>query len=652
MRNRILLHVGGGLLALLLAGCSGGESGSAAPAVVARIEPAAAPAAMRIESRVQPADALQDVSPVKSRAATVAPTPARVALGALASGKAVGAVAPDGAREVGVVRVLDATASAAATGSQLQWQATPVGGLIAAIGFSAEDAKGLRLGVQIAQLPGSAMLRVYSQASKAQVFEQSGHEIQQTIDRNVAAGDTSDAAHTWWTPDFGSGEVTLEVELPPGTPADALRIAVPRLVHIYEQLELPPEGSLSGKDVGDADACQQDATCDANFRGTRDAVARMLFVRGSSAYVCTGTLLNDSEGSGAPYFLSAAHCISTQTVASSLQTDWFFRSPVCNAQTLSNERVRRMRGAQLLYSSAASDTSFMLLNDVPPANALYVGWDANPQPVGEKAVGLHHASGDLLKISYGTIDGYSSCSEVSASGNFNCSRSDASKGNDLRVVWTLGTTEGGSSGSGLFYREGNSSYLVGTLSGGSASCSNRGAFDYYARFDQPFNDALRFWLRPASTGTGPAGRTAVYRFYNASTGAHFYTTSAGERDYVIASLREFAYEGPVFYAYPSNFAGMSPVYRFYNARTRAHFYTINAEERDLVVRSNPSFQYEGIGWSAQTVAGNGSVPIYRFYNATTGTHFYTISAQERNGIVGNNAFYNFEGIGYYAWTKP
>ncbi len=649
MRNRTFPFVCGSLLALLLTGC--GDSGSPSPAVVAKTEPTASEV-RRVPSRVQPADARQDVSPVKSRAESRAPAPAQVALGTLDSTKARTAAPPDGAREVGVARALEQTATAAATSSRLQWQATPIGGLTAAISFRAEDAKGVRLGVQIGQLPGSAMLRVYSQAGKAQVFELSGHEIQQSIDRNVAAGDDSEAARTWWTPEFGTAEVTLEIELPPGTPADALRIAVPRLIHIYQPLELPPEGSVVAKDIGDSAFCQRDATCDANFHGTGNAVARMLFVSGGSAYVCTGTLLNDAEGSGAPYFLSAAHCISSQTVASSLQTDWFFRSPSCNARVLSNERVRRLRGAQLLYASTTNDASFMLLNDAPPANALYAGWDMNPQRVGQQLVGLHHPSGDLLAISYGTIDGYSVCTGFSSNGNFNCNSSDVASGTNLRVTWAAGSTEGGSSGSGLFYREGNSSYLVGTLSGGSASCSSPSAADYYSRFDRQFRDALRFWLQPASTGTGPAGRTAVYRFFNASTGAHFFTTSVGERDYVASTLREFTYEGPVFFAYPGNFAGQSPVYRFYNPQTRAHFYTISAEERDAVVRTLPSFQYEGISWSAQTLPGNGSVPIYRFFNRNNGTHFYTISAQERNIVVDNYLAYSFEGIGYYAWTQP
>ena len=652
MRNRTLHLLTGGLLALLLAGCGGADPGSASSAAAAKIEPPA-PEILRVESRLQPADARQDVSPVKTRAVSVAPTPARVSLDALSDAKQAAAAAPvNGARQIGIARALEQTATIAATRAEWQWQATPIGGLVAAISFHAADAKGLRLGVRIGELPGSAMLRVYSQADRTQVFQLSGTEILQAIDRNVAAGDDSDAAHTWWTPDFGSAEATLEVELPPGTPADALQLSVPQLSQTFVQLELPAAGDAAAKDVGDSDSCQNDANCDPNFAGTGDSVARMLFIKGGNGYLCTGTLLNDANNSGAPYFLSAAHCISSQTVASSLQTDWFYRSPSCNVRALSNERVRRLRGAQLLYASAASDASFMLLNDVPPPNALYVGWDATTQTLGSKAVGLHHPSGDLLKISYGTINGFASCTSVSSDGTFSCNASDANSGNDLRVNWTLGSTEGGSSGSGLFYRSGNSSYLVGILSGGTASCSNRSGSDYYARFDLQFRSALRLWLAPASTGPGPAGRVAVFRFYNASTGAHFYTPSPSERDYVVARLPEFAYEGPVFYAYPPNFAGESSVYRFYNAVTRAHFYTISDAERDYVVRNNPQFQYEGISWSAQTLPGNGSVPVYRFYNATSGTHFYTVSAADRNTLVNVNPSYNFEGVGYYAWTTP
>jgi len=45
------------------------------------------------------------------------------------------------------------------------------------------------------------------------------------------------------------------------------------------------------------------------------------------------------------------------------------------------------------------------------------------------------------------------------------------------------------------------------------------------------------------------GATAMYRFYLPKTGTHFYTISAAERDYVIAQLKEYQYEGTGYYAW-------------------------------------------------------------------------------------------------------
>ena len=92
------------------------------------------------------------------------------------------------------------------------------------------------------------------------------------------------------------------------------------------------------------------------------------------SYLCTGTLLNDMASSGTPYFLSAQHCISQQTVASTLQTYWFYRSTSCNSSVLNAGNVTLTGGATLLYSSVNTDTSFMRLSNTPPAGATYRTW--------------------------------------------------------------------------------------------------------------------------------------------------------------------------------------------------------------------------------------------------------------------------------------
>ena len=623
-------------VAALLAGCGGGESGEVA--TTAKTDPITA-----VEGRMLPETAVQDVSPVKSRSATTAPKAARVSLGELSMAK-VEMSAPGTPRLVGQARDVQATKSAAAMQSLWQWKNTAVGGKVAAISFNAEGAYGLRLGVLVKQLPGSATVRVYTQSAPDKVFQISGQAILQLIERNQAAGDQSDAARTWWTPDTGEGEATLEVELPPGVAASALDIAVPQLSHIFENLSLPTaqeyQEQVEAAKINESDTCNLDANCYSENAQERNAVARMLFTKDGGSYLCTGTLMNDTQNSFKPYFLTANHCFSTQTVASTLETRWFYRSPTCNSGTLQASSVRRTGGAQLLYASGNTDTAFMLLNDTPPGGTFFAGWSANTVVAGTSVVGLHHPSGDLLKISFGTVNSQANCQPTTGSG-FQCS---GTSGNYYRVSWSQGTTEGGSSGSALF----QGGYVVGTLYGGSATCTNRSAYDYYGRFDVAYNAAIKAWLNPAST-SAPA-RSAVYRFYNATTGAHFYTASAAERDFVIRTYPQFGYENIAFYAYPDASSGKDPVFRFYNPTSGAHFYSGSVAERDFVIANFPEFKYEVVSWYAQTGAGNGASPIYRFYNATTGAHFYTISAAERDFVIQVHKAFRYEGPMYYAWT--
>ena len=627
-------------VAAFLAGCGGGESSDVA--TTAKTDTITA-----VEGRMLPETAVQDVSPVKSRSATTAPKAARVSLGELSMAK-VEVSAPGTPRLVGQGREVQATKSVAAMQSLWQWKNTAVGGKVAAISFNAHGAYGLRLGVLVKQLPGSAMVRVYTQSAPDKVFQISGQAILQLIELNQAAGDHSNAASTWWTPDTGEGEATLEIELPPGVPASALHISVPQLSHIFENLSLPTEEDLAAsqrfdiKDIGDSELCNLDSTCYSNGSSERNAVARMVYIKGAGAYLCTGTLLNDANSSGTPYFLSANHCISEQTVASTLQTNWFFRSSSCNSGTLQSSSTRRVGGARLLYASASTDMALLQLNDTPPAGALFAGWDASTIPVGTSVIGLHHPRGDLLKLSLGTVAGQSSCSTISST-QLSCV---GSTGNFYSVAFSQGTTEGGSSGSAIF-RGGK---VIGTLYGGSHTCSNRSGSNYYGRFDVAYNAALKTWLAGSSTSPQPSSRTAVYRFYNARTGAHFYTASAAERDFVIRTYPDFSYENVAFYAYPDSSTGKDPVFRFYNATSGAHFYSGSTAERDFVITNFPQFKYEAISWYAQSTAGNGASAMYRFYNAKSGAHFYTINAAERDFVIQTYKDFQYEGPMYYAWT--
>ena len=653
----MLLNIRRGMGALLavavaaLAGCGGG--GSASVAVSGGVVSINVP---QTQARVQPASAVQEVSPLQLRtqSAGVVPRATRIELGPLAQTQSQPAEAgPGRALQIGQSRAIAQTSSAAATLGQFQWQSTADGGQVGAISFSAQGAHGLRLGVLVRQLPGGAILRVYSQSRPGEVYQIAGLQVLQRIDANLAAGDSSDEARTWWTPYLGQDDATLEIELPPGTPVRSLDIAVPRLSQLTVDLRALQASGDPQTQVGESAYCQLDANCYNDLVDERDAVARMIYVKNGGSYLCTGTLLNDRESTGTPHFISANHCIASQSVASSLQTDWFYRSATCSSSSVASAWRQRFGGATLLFTQGSTDTSFMRLNEAPPAGALFAGWTSGPVSLNDTVASVHHPKGDLLKYARGGITGFYHCN-VGTGATFSCTPGSSGDSSHYDTTYSQGLTEGGSSGSGLF----KNAQLVGVLSGGTSSCtaSAGGNYGMYGRFDLAYAAGIKQWLWASGGGGGGGGgtdsRSAVYRFFNSTTGAHFYTSSAGEHDFVIATYPVFRFEGTAFYAYTGQAASTSPVYRFFNRQTGAHFYTISAAERDYVIATYPVFTYEGPSWFAQPAPGGSATAMYRFFNTQSGAHFYTISAAERDNVIVSYPVFKYEGPAYYAWTTP
>ena len=141
----------------------------------------------------------------------------------------------------------------------------------------------------------------------------------------------------------------------------------------------------------------------------------------------------------------------------------------------------------------------------------------------------------------------------------------------------------------------------------------------------------------------------VFRFYNNATGTHFYTISVVERDTVLARYPTFAYEGPVYYAYPSSQIDNLPVYRFYNTKTGTHFYTQSETEKNFVLTNYPVFAFEGPVYYAPASAGAGRSPLYRFFNTKTGAHFFTTNAAERDMVLQRWPQFTYEGAAYQVY---
>lgn len=653
MRASLKTGVSTVVLSVLLTACggSGGGGGSAPLAAVSGTEtaaqsappptPAASAAPVLIESRVQtPELAAIDVSPFKDRPVGRATVPRQVILPSLPAESALPLKSARGIfgtpTRIGVARRIAETASVQAVSNMMSWTPSERGGKLTALRFASPNAKGVRIGLHVQGLPPGTMVRFYGDASE-KMLEVSAQEILTVIQRNLDAGDSSDNARTYWSPDMGGEALTVEIEVPPNAVLDAVKVAVPMLSHVA--IDVTKKDSLEKAGAG---ACNLDVTCASQYDSLSKSVARMSYVDNGFSYVCTGTLLNDRMSTGTPYFLSANHCISNQTVASTLYTYWFDKSASCNSTQVSPAVTLMSSGATLLYAEPTTDTSFMRLNSQPPAGVLFAGSSPFGPDLYDDVYGVHHPQGDLQKYSEGDFFGTVAC------GDSACSSSTGSNAKFLAVRWLRGVTEPGSSGSGLFRRLNGKDYLVGQLYGGDSSCTAPSNYDFYGRFDLAFSAGIQQWLNVASTTV----RTSIYRFYNVRTGAHFYTANVPERDLVITKLRDYNYEGPAFFAYGAAAGGSSPVHRFYNTRNGTHFYTINEQERAHVQATLPWYQYDGVTWYANTSQTGGATPMFRFYQSNAQTHFYTINASERDSIQQNLPQYTYEGSAYFGWTSP
>lgn len=121
------------------------------------------------------------------------------------------------------------------------------------------------------------------------------------------------------------------------------------------------------------------------------------------------------------------------------------------------------------------------------------------------------------------------------------------------------------------------------------------------RFPQFKYEGITYYVySSASQGRG------VYRFYNSSSGAHFYTADVNTRDSVLARFPQFSLENngqPVFYVNDDLSSGY-PVYQFYNADTGAHFYTASESKKLAVEERFPQFEYEKVTYSVPQLSSN------------------------------------------------
>lgn len=337
-------------------------------------------------------------------------------------------------------------------------------------------AESVRAGLIIKTLSGKLPdnLVLHFQGGDSDVFEITGKELTNN--------------QLYWSPVVVGARLTVELVLPAGLTPQDLQISVPLLSYFPDSIKDAKAGYTTG--FGRSESCEVDKVCAAQngtpaYDDAARAVAKMIFtVSDGGSYICTGSLLNNSNSPKRQLFWSAAHCLANQAEADTLQTVWLYSTTQCagNVSTLDPRVTVLTGGANMLFRNASRDTLLLELKRTPPAGVFYQGWNATPIANGVEIDDLHHPQGDALKYSRGLV------TQVDA--NYR------GYTHLTRIQWPAAVVEGGSSGSGLLTLSSSGNYqLRGGLYGGPSSCRapTFERLDYFSDFSGVFSEIARYF---------------------------------------------------------------------------------------------------------------------------------------------------------------
>ena len=351
---------------------------------------------------------------------------------------------------IGVVRPLE-TPLDAISDSALY---TVAEGYIRVAGVVSEGAVAVRVQFKDMSLPPGARVFVYSPTNPNEFY-------------GPYNGSDASEDGTFWTPPVRGDTAIIEYFTPTKASSDKTPFKVLSIAHVYKDIMVEAA----------AGSCNLEVSPD--WLNVAKSVGRIDFVSGSSVGLCTGTLLNNVANDQKPYFLTANHCISTQSSAQSATVYWNYNSgdnPPGGTPTTT--------GANLLATGTTSDFTLLFLTGSLPGGLFFSGTDSSAFNTTAPGTGIHHPEGSHKRISFGTAR------QPNAG---NCLAGQQC----LRVDWSSGVTEPGSSGSGIWIgspTDPGGPRLIGNLIGGASACgaSPSNMWDIYGRFSVTYPSIATF----------------------------------------------------------------------------------------------------------------------------------------------------------------
>ncbi len=344
------------------------------------------------------------------------------------------------------------------------WETLPDGGRLWRLAISSPGAYSINLVYRDFRLPPGARFFIYNEDRSMVIgaFTRDNNKEHGRFATGLVKGD----------------KCILEYYEPPDVVEPGI-IDIERIVHAYKNLFDRAELN-EAMGFGGSGSCNNNVNCPEGAEWQDDKRSVAMITTQGGFRLCTGALVNNIREDLTPYFLTANHCLGGEDT-------WVFmfnyESPSC--ANIDGPTWMTVSGSTLRSTSTNSDFALLELSEQPPDSyaVYYAGWSADGTAA-QSAVGIHHPSGDIKKISF-------DYDPVTTSGSF------------WQIgVWDDGTTEPGSSGSPLF--DSMTHRIIGQLCCGTASCQSLTS-DFYGKFSISWNGAgpstrLRDWLDPDNTG--------------------------------------------------------------------------------------------------------------------------------------------------------
>ena len=269
--------------------------------------------------------------------------------------------------------------------------------------------------------------------------------------------------------------VIIELTVPLSE-VDDIKLKLKSVMHDFLDLM-----NLYGSNSNRVD-CNDNVAC-SSANNWSDQVDAVVLVSGNGG-VCSASIVNNTSYDLTPYILYAAHCNS----GGSNVVYFNYQANGCSGNNPGNYNT--MSGTQNLAIGSFSNNDYALIrlyNNIPTSyGAYYAGWNRSSSNPGNNVVGIHHADGDIKKISY---DAYG----MSSSGNW------------WDFAYSNGRVIPGSSGSPFFDSNkqirGIASYIYTDYCSPAPDCyCSQSYYHGYAKFSSAWS-YIDNYLDPLNTNT-------------------------------------------------------------------------------------------------------------------------------------------------------